>query len=266
MDESVEPADLQVWLSAAIEAAQVGGRVLQDWIGRFSVREKSRANLVTEADEAAQAAIVSLLQDRFPEHGFLGEENLNQREGETGSQSFWIIDPLDGTSNYVHGFPYYAVSIAFYASQQLQAGVIYDPTRNDVFAAARGCGATLNGKNISTSGETKASQTFAMASLPIAADPENPAVRRFLTALPRLQTVQRTGSAALNLANIAAGRCDAFWSTSLYPWDIAAGTLLVQEAGGSVTKLSGDVIDIFAPDILAASSALLQQELTSVLA
>ncbi len=264
-DNAIDHKQLQTWLQAAVVAAQVGGEVLQDWIGRFSVREKSRANLVTEADEAAQSAIVRSLQARFPDHGFLGEEDLNERSGETGSQCFWIIDPLDGTSNYVHGFPYYAVSIAFYAADQLQVGVVLDPTRGDVFAAACGCGATLNGRTITTSGETQASQTFAMASLPIAADPENPAVRRFLNALPRLQTVQRTGSAALNLANVAAGRCDAFWSTSLYPWDIAAGTLLVQEAGGSVTKLSGDAIDIFAPDILAASSVLLQRELTTVL-
>ncbi|MCA9033734.1 MAG: inositol monophosphatase [Planctomycetaceae bacterium] len=262
---NVDEVILDQWLSTAIRAAKVGGEVLQSWIGRFSVREKSRANLVTEADEASQAAIVSVISEAFPDHGFLGEEGLNRRDGETGNHCFWIIDPLDGTSNYVHGFPYYAVSIALYANQQLQVGVIYDPTRDDVFAASQGGGATLNGKTITTSGTTEAGQCFAMASLPIAADPANPAVRRFLTALPRLQTVQRTGSAAMNLASVAAGRADAFWSTSLHPWDIAAGVLLVKEAGGSVTTLSGGAIDIFAPDILVASSVELQQELTAVL-
>ncbi len=249
----------QQWLLAAIDAAHVGGRVLQDWIGRFSVREKSRANLVTEADEASQAAIVHSLKKRFPTHGFLGEESLNDRT--PGTEAFWIIDPLDGTSNYVHGFPYYCVSIALCVHGRIEVGVIYDPTRDETFAAARGFGATRNGTAIATSGETDPKSAMAVASLPVATDPENPAVKRFLLALTQLQTVQRTGSAALNLAYVACGRIDAFWSSSLYPWDVAAGALLVTEAGGSMTNLAGDAFDIFVPSLLAASTATLQQEL-----
>ncbi len=249
------------WLEAAVAASHLGGRVLQDWIGRFSVREKSRANLVTEADEASQVAIVQCLKSRFPDHGFLGEENLNDRS--PGTESFWIIDPLDGTSNYVHGFPYYCVSIALSVKGRIVVGVIYDPTRNETFAAAFGLGATLNGLSIATSGETDPTSAMAVASLPVATDPENPAVKRFLKALTQLQTVQRTGSAALNLAYVASGRIDAFWSSSLYSWDVAAGSLLVTEAGGSITSLTGDKFDPFVPSLLAASTAILHQELVT---
>lgn len=261
-------AETEQWAQRAVEAAHIGGAILTDWVGRFSVREKGRANLVTEADEASQVAIVGFLKSQFPDHDFLGEEQgLDDRNaGVVGESPIWIIDPLDGTSNYVHGFPYYAVSLALMAYGRLQVGVIFDPTRGETFAAVSGRGASLNNQTITTSGETKAEHAMAMASLPIAAEPSNPAVRRFLTALPKLQAVQRTGSAALNLAYVAAGRIDAFWSTSLHPWDVAAGALLVQEAGGSVTTLAGGTNSIFVPDVLAASSASLQQELSQLLA
>ncbi len=253
----------QRWLSAAIDAAHIGGRVLQDWVGRFSVREKSRANLVTEADEASQAAIVQSLKNRFPEHGFLGEESLHERSA--GTEALWIIDPLDGTSNYVHGFPFYCVSIALSVQERVEVGVIFDPTRNETFAAVLGGGATCNGLQMFTSGETNPKSAMAMASLPVATDPENFAVKRFLRALPHLQTVQRSGSAALNLAYVACGRIDAFWSSSLHPWDVAAGSLLVTEAGGTMTNLTGGKFDIFVPDLLAASTATLVQELVTAL-
>ncbi len=251
------------YLSAAIDAAHVGGRILQDWIGRFSVREKSRANLVTEADEASQAAIVQTLKNQFPQHGFLGEENLNDRDAAT--EAFWIIDPLDGTSNYVHGFPYYAVSIGLWIRDHIEVGVIYDPTRNETFAAAYGNGATLNGQPIRSSGECELKFAMGMASLPVATDPENLAVKRFLKALTKLQTVQRSGSAALNLAYVASGRIDCFWSSSLHPWDVAAGALLVAETGGTITKLDGSTFDVFVPDLLSASTALLGQKLVTAL-
>lgn len=258
-----ESSAQHTYLSAAIDAAHVGGRILQDWIGRFSVREKSRANLVTEADEASQSAIVQILKNQFPEHGFLGEENLNDRS--PGIESFWIIDPLDGTSNYVHGFPYYAVSIGLWVRDHIEVAVIYDPTRNETFAAAYGSGATLNGQPIRTSGECELKSAMGMASLPVATDLENPAVKRFLKSLTRLQTVQRSGSAALNLAYVASGRIDCFWSSSLHPWDVAAGALLVMETGGTITKLDGSTFDIFVPDLLSAATASLGRELVTAL-
>ena len=261
MSSEFSHQDSQLWLAAAVEAAQTGGKILQEWIGKFSVREKSRSNLVTEADEASQSAIVDSLKKYYPSHGFLGEENLNDRM--PGTEAFWIIDPLDGTTNYVHGFPYYCVSIALSVGGRIVVGVIHDPTRNETFSAILGHGAFRNGRPIQTSGETEKKSAMAIASLPVATDPENPAVRRFLSALTQLQTVQRTGSAALNLAYVACGRIDAFWSTSLYAWDVAAGALLVSEAGGSVTTLAGDEFDVFVPSLLAASTATLRQELVT---
>ena len=246
----------------ASEAAQAGGRVLQDWIGRFSVREKCRADLVTDADHASQKVIYDCISARFPDHSFLGEEGLNEESRNSDYQ--WIIDPLDGTTNYVHGFPYYAVSIAVRKQQELQAAVIFDPTRQETFAAARGCGATLNGQPIRTSGETELKRAMAMASLPVATSRTDAAVERFLDAMQHVQTIQRSGSAALNLACVACGRIDAFWSTSLKPWDVAAGVLLVQEAGGTVISTTGDTIDIMVPDIVSASSQTIAQNLVSI--
>ena len=257
------PIDLCELLTIAEEAARAGGQVLQDWRGRFSVREKSRANLVTEADHASQELIHRLISGRYPDHGFLGEEGLNLPA--KGSPWQWIIDPLDGTSNYVHGFPYYAVSIAVRYDSELIAGVIFDPTRNELFAATAGGGAYLNGRQISASGEREPSGAMVMASLPVGGRPEDPAVQRFLKAFSHLQAVQRSGSAALNLACVASGRIDGFWSTSLHPWDVAAGVLIVQEAGGTVTTLKGHAIDISVPDILAASSPELSAALIGIL-
>lgn len=249
-------------LQTAIQAAHAGGQVLQDWVGKFSVSEKKRADLVTEADHASQKVIHEIISSKYPDHGFLGEEGLNEESDDSDYR--WVIDPLDGTSNYVHGFQYYAVSIAVQKADTLVAGVIFDPTRQETFSAVHGAGAVLNGQPIRTSGETELSRAMGMASLPVGADRTDPAVERFLNALSHLQTVQRSGSAALNLACVAAGRIDVFWSSSLKPWDVAAGALIASEAGACVTNLQGDTIDIMVPGILAASSDAITRELLNV--
>lgn len=218
---------------------------------------------MTEADEASQKAIYELIRERFPDHGFLGEEGL--RENPRDSEYRWIIDPLDGTSNYVHGFPYYAVSIALQCADRLVAGIIYDPNRDEMYTATAGGGAQLNGEPIQTSGATELAQAMGMASLPNAVGSDDPAVQRFLTGLQHLQTVQRSGSAALNLASVASGRVDVFWSTSLHPWDVAAGVLLVQEAGGTVTNMAGEPVDILVSSLIAASTGKIQKDLSDVL-
>lgn len=262
MPESLPQTDeYSELLETAVEAAHAGGRVLQDWVGRFSVREKRRSDLVTEADHASQEKIYQIISARFPDHGFLGEEGLDQKS--SASDYRWVIDPLDGTSNYVHGFPYYAVSIAVQKGAELIAGVIFDPNRDETFTAVRGRGAHLNRVSITTSGEANLSMAMGMASLPVGADQTDPAVQRFLKALGLLQTVQRTGSAALNLAALAAGRIDVFWSTSLKPWDVAAGALIAEEAGATVTDLTGGPIDIMVPSLLAASSGRITQSLVN---
>jgi myo-inositol-1(or 4)-monophosphatase len=246
----------------AIEAARAAGAILQDWAHKFTVREKGPANLVTEADFAAQNAIVELIRSRFPDHGFLAEEGLD----ESSERPFrWIIDPLDGTSNYVHRFPYYCVSIGLEYQRQIVLGVIFDPNRDELFVAERGCGARLNDRPIRPSHVTALSQAFVVASLPSAVSSDHPSVLRLLEVLPHAQSLQRTGSAALNLVYVASGRMDAFWSSSLKPWDVAAGSLIVTEAGGMITRMNGDAFDPMLPDLLASNGSPLHQELRDLL-
>ena len=251
------------FLDAARDAARLAGSELERWAGKFSVREKSPANLVTEADEAAQDAIYGLIHDRFPDHGFLGEEGLDQSTGESSYR--WVVDPLDGTSNYVHRFPYYAVSIALEHESELLVGVIFDPNRNDMFAAVRGQGATLNDQRIAPTSVSELRNAMVVASLPVAAKRDDPAVARFLNVLPHVQTVQRTGSAAMNLAYLAAGRIEAFFSSSLKPWDAAAGALLVSEAGGRITKSDGSPFRIEVPDLLATNGTAIHEGMSRLL-
>lgn len=251
--------DCQELLKAAVDAAKIGGSILQDWSTRFTPREKSPANLVTEADFASEKAIYEHLVSLFPDHRFLGEEGLDKNEG--NSPYCWIIDPLDGTSNYVHQFPYYAVSIGLEFENELIAGVIYDPNRDEIFSAAKEQGAKLNGKPIQVSIREDISAAMCMASLPVKTSRDDIAVRRFLDVLEHAQTVQRTGSAALNLCAVASGRIEAFWSTSLKPWDMAAGVLIVNEAGGQVSTCEGNSFVLRTPDILATNGSKLHQQL-----
>jgi myo-inositol-1(or 4)-monophosphatase len=253
----------QEFLTVAEEAGCVAGRILLDWAGRFTVSEKGPADLVTEADLASQAAIHQILHERFPEHGFLGEEGLSTAPG--AGDFRWIIDPLDGTSNYVHRFPYYAVSIGLECRGELVAGVIYDPTRDEMFSAARGQGAKLNGQPIRSSRFAPLNKAMVIASFPpgVAADSEP--IKRFLNVLPHAQTIHRSGSAALNLAYVAAGRLDGFWSTSLKPWDVAAGAAIVAEAGGRVTRMDGKQLDIRIADLLCTNGTGIHGELIALL-
>lgn len=247
------------FLQSAEEAARKGGHVLRAWASKFTVKEKSRSNLVTEADFASQQAIHEFLSGRYPQHGFHGEEGLN--EVRPDSPYRWVVDPLDGTTNYVHGFPYFAVSIGLEYEGQLVVGAIYDPTRDEMFLAARGAGATLNRRPLRCSDVVDLGQAMVVASLPVATRQDDIAVQRFLKMLPHAQTVQRTGSAALNLAYVAAGRLDGFWSTSLKPWDMAAGVVIVEEAGGQVTRLDGGLFELEVPNLLASNGSNIHKQL-----
>ena len=255
-------SDLEL-LETASEAARIGGRILEEWRPKFTAREKSPKNLVTEADLASEQAIFEFIDARFPGHRFLGEEGLNRDEGDSPYR--WVIDPLDGTSNYVHGFPYYAVSIAVEEAGELAAGAIYDPNRDEMFAAARGAGATMNGAPIGVSDRSDLSEALCMASLPVKSDRSHPAVQRFLKVLEAAQHVQRTGSAALNLCAVASGRIEAFWSESLMPWDMAAGVLIAREAGGRVTQLRETPFEVNVPDLLATNGTRIHSLLRDLL-
>lgn len=250
-------------LSVAADAARGAGEILRSWATRFTVSEKGPSDLVTEADLASQAAIVNAVTTAFPDHDLLGEESLSARRGRSVYR--WVIDPLDGTSNYVHGFPYYCVSIGVEREGAPFAGVIYDPTRDELFAAAAGRGASRNGDPIRPSRASKLGDAFLVASLPRRAGRDDPAVRRFLNAMPLAESVQRTGSAALNLAYVACGRIDAFWSSSLKPWDMAAGAVIVSEAGGRVSSLDGSPFLLDRPAILATNGTDLHRAVLDLL-
>jgi len=250
-------------LETACEAARIGGAILQEWRPKFTAREKNPADLVTEADVASEKAIFEYIHDRFPDHQFLGEEGLDR--GSENSTVRWIIDPLDGTSNYVHGFPYYAVSIGVEQEGELIAGAVFDPTRDEMFAAAAGQGATLNGEPITVSQQDDLQNALCMASLPVKTDRSHPAVQSFLRVLEAAQHVQRTGSAALNLCGVASGRIEAFWSTSLKPWDMAAGVVIVREAGGQISTCSAQAFDVDQPAILATNGNALHLQLSELL-
>lgn len=251
------------YVQTAEEAARRAGHVLRAWSSKFTVREKSRSNLVTEADEAAQAAIHDFIHGRYPNHGFFGEEGLLVVGNDSPYR--WIIDPLDGTTNYVHGFPYYCVSIGLECRGEMIVGAIFDPVHDEMFLAVRGEGATLNRRPLKCSSVNELDQALVIASLPVNTDRHDEAVRRFLSVLPVAQAVQRTGSAALNLANIAAGRVDGFWSTSLKPWDMAAGILLVEEAGGRISKIDGSKFQLEVPNVLASNGLSLHEQLVAAL-
>lgn len=251
------------YVQTAEEAARKAGHVLRAWSSKFTVREKSRSNLVTEADEAAQAAIFDFIHGRYPHHGFVGEEGLSIDRPDSPYR--WVIDPLDGTTNYVHQFPYYAVSIGLEFQGEVIVGAIFDPVHDEMFLANKGEGATLNRRPLRCSQVDDLSQALIIASLPVALSQHEVPVQRFLKVLPIAQAVQRTGSAALNLANIAAGRVDGFWSTNLKPWDMAAGILLVQEAGGRISQIDGSSFVLNEPNLLATNGSAIHEQLQAII-
>jgi myo-inositol-1(or 4)-monophosphatase len=246
-------------------AARAGGRELLERQGKFQTREKGPADLVTDADEASQDAIARVISARFPAHAFIGEEHPAGRPAAERAEFTWIVDPLDGTTNYVHGYPHYAVSVALAADDQLLVGVVYDPVKDECFSAAAGQGASCDGAPIQTSAVTKVSGALATVSLPARVQRDSPDLLDFIEASLVCQAVRRSGSAALNFAYLAKGAVDAFWARHIHPWDAAAGVLLVREAGGLVTSRDGMEFDLWKPDFLAAANGELHEKLLQAL-
>ena len=255
----IDPSEL---LSVCERAARAGVAELVQWRGRFQTRQKAPCDLVTDADLASEQAIRSVIAARYPDHGILGEESAIAAE--LDRPYCWIVDPLDGTTNYVHGFPCYGPSVAVAHRGQLLAGIVFDPERDECFAAARGQGARLNGRPMQVSGCTELGQSLVAVSFPPQLDSSSPDLRAFLETAPRCQAVRRTGSAALNLAYVACGRLDGHWAHEIHPWDAAAGVLLVREAGGTATACSGGPFDLSRGDYLTASSAALHAALVAL--
>jgi myo-inositol-1(or 4)-monophosphatase len=247
-------------------AARAGGRVLLDWIGRFSATNKGPRDLVTEADYASQKEIRRIVGQAFPDHGFVGEEadaGAGQPHsglpGHSGSGTRWIVDPLDGTTNYVHGFPAWCVSIALATGDDIIAATVFDPLRDECFSARAGGGATLNGSAIRTPAMTSLADAIAALSFPPHVTAGSPAVADFLAVVPHVHSVRRTGSTALNLAWLACGRLHTFWARQIACWDGAAGFLIVREAGGCLSPFSadGDRVPLDDPAFIAAATPAL---------
>ncbi len=256
--------ELEDWLETCEAAARAGGRELIDWRGRFTTREKGVTDFVTDADLASQAAVQRVIAKRFPDHSFLGEESVGVVQP-AADQLIWVVDPLDGTTNYVHGYPHYAVSVALARGRELLVGVVYDPVTNQCFSAAAGQGAWCNGVPMRTTQAEKLSDALVAVSLPAHVPKSSPDLLDFVTVAQLCQAVRRSGSAALNFAYVAHGWLDAFWAHQIHAWDVAAGVLLVRETGGIVTGLDGSEFDLWNPHVLSASTLPLHAALLDVL-
>jgi len=240
----------------AIDAARAAGHLLRDELhgSRTIATKGSPTNLVTEMDARAEALIVGQLREAFPGDGVLAEE-AGGRSGASGRR--WIVDPLDGTTNYAHGLPVYAVAIALEAAGQVVLGVAYDPSHDELYVAERGRGASLNGRPLRVSARGRLDESLLATGFPYdireTADTNLPEYAAFSR---RARAVRRLGSAVLDFAWVAAGRFDGYWELRLGPWDVAAGSLLVEEAGGRVTDLTGGRLDLAAPAVVASNGAI----------
>lgn len=249
--------ELDDYLDAAKEAARRAAGVLAHWRRRFTVREKGRFDLVTEADVASQKAIHEYLHGRFPTHGFLGEEDQSGH-GRPGKDAppTWIVDPIDGTTNYVHDFPLYCVSIGLQVAGELVAGVILEPTRDELFWAAQGRGAWVNSERLQVSGAERLEDALLSTGFP----PNTQQQERLFTVWRHLshtaQSLRRTGSTAINLAYLAAGRFDGYWAFDNHVWDVAAGVVLVREAGGVLNNADGSPYDPYRTDCVASNGKI----------
>ena len=247
----------------ALRAARAAGRIHLKRLSRITVNRKSNSiDLVTEADRESEAAVIEVIHRSFPTHAILAEES-----GASAHQSDhrWIIDPLDGTTNFAHGFPQFCVSVAYERRGRVQLGVVYDALKKECFVAQRGHGARLNGKPIHVSTTPSLSAALLSTGFPY----DRRERRRYYLCfweelMTRVQGVRRTGAAALDLAYVAAGRTDGFWEFGLKAWDVAAGALLVEEARGRVTNMDGSPLDLAGANILATNGRL-HEELSAVI-
>lgn len=254
-------------LNFAVQIARDAGLILAERMGRKSlqVTNKGVIDLVTEADLAAERFIIERIQAHYPRHGILAEESGVTVSVERASEFKWIIDPLDGTTNYAHGYPCFCVSIGLERAGEIILGVIYDPTRDEMFAAERGEGATLNGRRIRVSEVEDLNRAMVCTGFPYDVRDRGDFARHFASFIMHAQAIRRDGSAALDMAYVACGRFDGFFEEGLRPWDVAAGVLLVEEAGGRVSRYDGQPFDIYTPPIVA-SNGLVHEEMMRVLA
>lgn len=241
-------------LTRASAIARDAGRLLIEYFDRrIGYTYKGDVDLVTEADKASERMIVSRLRQEFPQHDIVGEEGTRDANG---SDYRWYVDPLDGTTNFAHGYPVFCVSLGLIYNGALLAGVLYDPTRDEMFTAQKGLGAELNGQSIHVSRTNTLAESLLATGFPSHKRHKNPNIHFYHQLTLRSHGIRRAGSAALDLANVAAGRYDGFWEFNLNPWDTIAGVLLVQEAGGSVTRFDGTPWRLDSKETLASNGHL----------
>ena len=239
-------------------AREAGALLMSYFDQHIKIEYKGDVDLVTAADRASEKLIVERLQAKWPQHGIVGEEGTRS---DTDAEYRWFVDPLDGTTNFAHGYPVFCVSIALARQDdQLEVGVLYDPTRHELFSAEHGCAATLNGEPMHVSKTTRLAESILGTGFPSHKRHKNPNIHFYQQLTLRSHGVRRAGSAALDLANVAAGRYDGFWEFNLNPWDTAAGVLIVQEAGGTVTRFDGAPFRLDSREVLASNS-LIHEEL-----
>ncbi len=251
---------MHAYLNIAIEAARKAGTLLERYfnnLDRLTIESKAHNDFVSEADRDAEKSIVDTIQKYYPDHSIIAEEGHGRR---TNAKVEWIIDPLDGTTNFLHGFPHFAVSIGIKVKGKLEHGVVYDPMRDELFAASRGEGARLNNRRIRVSETRKLEHALLATGVPYRefdyVDSYMQSLRYFMT---HTAGIRRPGSAALDLAYTACGRVDGYWELNLRPWDIAAGAIIVREAGGIVTDFAGGENYLKSGNILAANPAMTRQ-------
>ncbi len=226
-------------LNTAVKAARRAGKVIMRYasqLDRLNVENKGRNDFVSQVDREAEAEIIDVLHRAYPDHAILAEETGRQGK----SEFLWIIDPLDGTTNYLHGYPQFAVSIGLYHQDRATQAVVFDPLKNELYTATRGAGAQLNDRRMRVSGVTRMDAALLATGFPYKSmDQLEVWIDTFRTLLPRVSGVRRAGAASLDLAHVACGRLDGFWEFGLSPWDMAAGCLLIEEAGGLVSDFGG---------------------------
>ena len=251
-------------LNIAVKAARRAGAIINraaDNLDVLTIRHKSLNDLVSEVDRASEETIIETLKGAYPDHAILAEES-----GAAGDSEYvWIIDPLDGTTNFLHGLPIYCVSIAMTHKGQLQHGVIFDPTRNDLYTASRGRGAFLNDRRLRVGKRDKLIDGLIGTGFPFRmfdhVEPYTAMLKEFMS---KTAGVRRPGAAALDLAAVAAGRLDGFWEIGLAPWDMAAGALMIQEAGGLIGDLEGNEKYMESGRVVAGSPKIFAQMLSTI--
>jgi len=254
-------ANTKDFLNKACLTARQAGTVLLEGLGKkHAIKYKARKNLVTEMDKKSEGLIIKSLRRDFPSHSILSEEI--GLLGRSQSEYKWVIDPLDGTTNYAHAFHFFAVSIALMKNDEMFAGVVYDPVRDEMFRALKGMGAYLNNKRIRVSSINTIKESLLSTGFPYKLGKEmRDNIGYFKSFMLKAQAIRRPGSASLDLCYVASGRFDGFWEMELNPWDTAAGALIVQEAAGTVTDFKGGCFNPFMKRVLASNSIIHAQML-----